>query len=95
MTMQPYSIKQIYESLSKVADHMVLYLPRTSDLRQLAALVGDGQKIRVTHYCMYGASKVCWLIYIDRLRSLKHAQLTDQLTGTMRIHWASPTDRGD
>ncbi|KAI9786795.1 MAG: hypothetical protein M1816_007803 [Peltula sp. TS41687] len=57
MTMHPYPIKQLYETLRKVADHIVLYLPRTSDLRQLAALVGEGQKIRVTHYCMWGASK--------------------------------------
>lgn len=56
-TMQPYSLQQVHSLLKKVSDLMVLYLPRTSDLRQLAALVPEGQKARATHYCMRGAGK--------------------------------------
>ena len=57
--MEPYSLQQIYEAMTGLSDHVVLYLPRTSDLPQLAALVGQGHKVKVIHYCMYGASKVC------------------------------------
>ena len=57
-TMQPYSLQQVHNLVKKVSDLVVLYLPRTSDLRQLAALVPEGQKARATHYCMRGAGKV-------------------------------------
>jgi hypothetical protein len=48
---------------------VVLYLPRTSDLRQIAGLIttnekGEGwERVMVVHYCMKGASKVSeqWL----------------------------------
>lgn len=56
-TMQPYSVKQIHE-LCRGMD-CALYLPRTSDLRQIAKLApkeGDA-KIEVVQYCMEGASK--------------------------------------
>ncbi len=58
-TMQPYSLRKVYTLMKDVSELMVLYLPRTSDLRQLAALVPESRKARVTHYCMDGASKVC------------------------------------
>ncbi|KAI0996952.1 hypothetical protein K3495_g11231 [Podosphaera aphanis] len=53
--MQPYSLREIYEA-SKNMD-LALYLPRTSDLRQISRLVPDGKKIEVVQYCMDGASK--------------------------------------
>ncbi len=56
--MQPYSLRDIYEPLSKLTRDIALYLPRTSDLRQLAKLVPDDGKVTVMHYCMEGASKV-------------------------------------
>lgn len=65
VTMSPYSLKTIYESLTKVSSSLVLYLPRTSDLRQLAALVSDEEKVAIVHYCMYGASKVSYISLID------------------------------
>ncbi|RFU36128.1 hypothetical protein B7463_g264, partial [Scytalidium lignicola] len=54
-TMQPYSAKQIYNAC-KTMD-CALYLPRTSDLRQIARLAPKGKKIEVVQYCMEGASK--------------------------------------
>ena len=57
-TMQPYSLNKIYESLAKVSPDIALYLPRTSDLRQLAKYAPEGRKVEVVHYCMEGASKV-------------------------------------
>ncbi|KAI9882175.1 MAG: hypothetical protein M1823_006078 [Watsoniomyces obsoletus] len=62
-TMQPYPLQMVYEVLIDISDVVVLYLPRTSDLRQLAALVGEGKQIRVTHYCMNGASKALCAFY--------------------------------
>lgn len=37
-------------------DH-ALFLPRTSDLRQIAKVAPPGKKIEVVQYCMEGASK--------------------------------------
>ncbi|KAI1438016.1 RNA cap guanine-N2 methyltransferase-domain-containing protein [Xylaria sp. CBS 124048] len=54
-TMEPYNLAALHEAY-KVMDH-ALYLPRTSDLRQIAKLVPDGVKIDVVQYCVEGASK--------------------------------------
>ena len=56
--MTPYWLDQLHSSLSKVTKDLVLYLPRTSDLNQIAKYVPKGEKVQVTHYCMKGASKV-------------------------------------
>ncbi|KAI9873709.1 MAG: hypothetical protein M1830_010699 [Pleopsidium flavum] len=64
-TMQPHSLKDIYEPFSKLTRDVALYLPRTSDLRQLAKLVPDDKKVTVVHYCMEGASKLC--VYSNKL----------------------------
>jgi trimethylguanosine synthase len=54
-TMQPYSLKQIHD-MCKMMDS-ALFLPRTSDLRQIAKRAPPGKKIDVVQYCMEGASK--------------------------------------
>jgi trimethylguanosine synthase len=54
-TMQPYSAKKIH-SVCKGMDS-ALYLPRTSDLRQIARLAPEGKKVEAVQYCMEGASK--------------------------------------
>lgn len=54
-TMQPYSAKQIHEMCKST--ECALFLPRTSDLRQIAKLAPKGGKIEVVQYCMEGASK--------------------------------------
>jgi trimethylguanosine synthase len=53
--MQPYSLKQIHD-MCRMMD-CALYLPRTSDLRQIAKVAPAGKKIEVVQYCMEGASK--------------------------------------
>lgn len=55
--MLPYSVEQVYEVCRSV--DCALYLPRQSDLRQIARLVGkfEERKIEVVQYCMVGASK--------------------------------------
>jgi hypothetical protein len=57
-TMEPYSIEHQYNNFSKIASHIVLFLPRTSNLNQIANHAKDGSQIQVMHYCMTGASKV-------------------------------------
>lgn len=59
--MEPYSFKYLYESFRQVTTDLVLYLPRTSDLRQIARDV-DGSKdsqtkTDVAHYCTNGSSR--------------------------------------
>lgn len=55
--MEPYSVRQLYTELKKFSEYVVLYLPRTSDLRQIAELVDEGQKAQVIHYCTQAASR--------------------------------------
>lgn len=58
VTMQPYSVSDLLNQFLKITKDLVLYLPRTSDLRQLVGYQEDESKITVIHYCMEGASKV-------------------------------------
>ncbi len=56
--MQPYGLSALHEPFAKIARDVVLYLPRTSDLNQLAGLASVNKGLPVTHYCVKGASKV-------------------------------------
>jgi trimethylguanosine synthase len=61
-TMQPYNLETLHEACRPM-EH-ALYLPRTSDLRQIAKLVPDGgPKLEVVQYCMRGASKAM-VVYV-------------------------------
>ncbi|KAK4165661.1 RNA cap guanine-N2 methyltransferase-domain-containing protein [Cladorrhinum sp. PSN259] len=55
--MEPYNLEVLHEAC-KPMEH-ALYLPRTSDIQQLAELVPQGrkEKMDVVQYCMEGASK--------------------------------------
>ncbi|KAI4164890.1 MAG: hypothetical protein LQ342_001523 [Letrouitia transgressa] len=55
--MEPYSLPDLLGYFRKFTQDVVLYLPRTSDLRQLAEETPDTRKTKVMHYCMDGASK--------------------------------------
>lgn len=61
--MQPYSLDHLYRAFSALTIDMVLYLPRTSDLRLLAKKAKDDETIKVIHYCMNGASKALCAYY--------------------------------
>lgn len=63
--MQPYPLETLYTSFSALSDDIVLYLPRTSDLRQLAKKAKDDQNVKVVHYCMHGASKALCAYFGD------------------------------
>lgn len=54
-TMQPYGLEDLHAACGPM-DH-ALYLPRTSDIRQIAKLAPKDEKIEVVQYCMEGASK--------------------------------------
>jgi trimethylguanosine synthase len=58
--MEPYNLDKLYTSFTKISKEVVLYLPRTSDLNQIARYGHDGKKLEVAHYTMMGASKVCY-----------------------------------
>lgn len=57
-TMQPYNLKHIYDSFAAYVPDFVLFLPRSSDLNQLAKYAPKNEKLEVVHYCMHGSSKV-------------------------------------
>lgn len=60
--MEPYNLKVLYDAFS-VSSEVVLYLPRTSDVQQLAKYAKQDEKLPVTHYCMKGASKALCVFY--------------------------------
>lgn len=62
-SMEPYSFPELHKSISKITKDMVFYLPRTSDLRQLARHAQDEEKLAVKHYCMRGASKALCVFF--------------------------------
>ena len=64
-TMQPYNLTQLYDRLAQVTPNMVLYLPRTSDLNQIAKKTEKGQKAQVIHYCQRGVSKALCAYFGD------------------------------
>lgn len=53
--MLPYTLHQIHHATRTM--YTALFLPRTSNLRQIARLAPTGRKISVIQYCMEGASK--------------------------------------
>jgi trimethylguanosine synthase len=56
-SMQPYTFSRLYDSFRKITPNMVLYLPRTSDLRQIARRVEGSQQTQIVHYCTAGTSR--------------------------------------
>lgn len=55
--MQPYNLKDLLSAFQQLTEYVVLYLPRNSDIRQLAKTSRARSKTTVIHYCMAGASK--------------------------------------
>lgn len=61
--MEPYSLETLYKEFTVFTKHVALYLPRTSDVKQLAKFVPDDGKATVMHYCMEGHSKALCIYY--------------------------------
>ncbi|KAL8846750.1 MAG: hypothetical protein Q9221_008176 [Calogaya cf. arnoldii] len=56
-TMQPYSLDDLMSSFQWFTQNIALFLPRTSDLQQLAKTNHSSERVKAIHYCMEGASK--------------------------------------
>lgn len=56
--MEPYNLDKLYKDFTKISKELVLYLPRNSDLNQIARYVPKDEKLEVAHYAIMGASKV-------------------------------------
>lgn len=71
--MEPYNL----DKLSRACEpwEYALYLPRTSDLRQIAKLAPGGKKIEVVQYCMEGASKAM-VVYVPESERGRHVKKT-------------------
>ena len=61
--MEPYNLRKLLVPFQHFSHDVVVYLPRTSDLRQLTRTTDEDQKTTIVHYCMEGASKVCSEVY--------------------------------
>jgi RNA cap guanine-N2 methyltransferase len=66
--MEPYNLEKIYTAFAgRLCNDLALFLPRNSDIRQIA-LLGDSHPVRpgvkpeVVQYCMEGASKVSFTL---------------------------------
>lgn len=57
LDLMPYSFEYMYSRFAKVTKDMVLYLPRTSDLNQMADCLADEEKAQIVHYCTYENSR--------------------------------------
>ncbi|TKA75042.1 hypothetical protein B0A49_02189 [Cryomyces minteri] len=64
-TMQPYSLQDLYMPFSKITTEFALYLPRTSNLNQLAKYAPQDRQLQATHYCTKGASKALCVYFGD------------------------------
>lgn len=60
-TMQPYNLPYLHTKLSDYSQNLIFYLPRTSDMRQVARYSDSNKPVLVMHYCLEGASKVSGL----------------------------------
>ncbi|UPX19493.1 putative diacylglycerol O-acyltransferase tgs1 [Ascochyta rabiei] len=63
--MEPYNLEKLYRSFTKYSKEVVLYLPRNSDLNQIARYVPEGQKLEVAHYAIMAASKALCVYFGD------------------------------
>lgn len=61
--MEPYPLKKLYKEYSLFTTHIAMYLPRTSNVKQLAKYVPEDQKVTVMHYCIEGSSKALCVYY--------------------------------
>ena len=78
--MQPYNLRDILLPFQKFTSSVALYLPRTSDLRQLIQAQEAERKLPVVHYCMEGASKVREISRCAR-------ELLNTISGPLCILW--------
>lgn len=64
-TMEPYTLSDLMAAYRIFTHDIALYLPRTSDLNQIAKFREPGHKVPVVHLCMYGFSKALCAFFGD------------------------------
>lgn len=91
-TMEPYNLSKLHISMTKTTPDVALYLPRTSNLNQLAKFAKDEKELQVVHYCLDGASKVkrFLLCHLSEADPHRHCART---MGTF-FHWGQRSARG-
>ncbi|KAA8909476.1 RNA cap guanine-N2 methyltransferase-domain-containing protein [Sphaerosporella brunnea] len=73
-TMQPYSASYIVRRARTVTENLALYLPRTSDMNQLASLIGDDEEMEAVHYCIGRKSKALTVYFGELNHTVKAAR---------------------
>ena len=81
-TMQPYNLRILLDAFHQHCKDIILYLPRNSDMRQLARAATKNEKTTVIHYCIEGASKVIVACPRVGCRSMAY-----KIPGAVRILW--------
>lgn len=61
--MEPYSLGHMYKEFSALATDVCLYLPRTSDVRQLVRYADPSRKLKVRQYCADLVAKAMCVYY--------------------------------
>lgn len=61
--MEPYSLCKMHGHFTKYCKDAVFFLPRTSNLNQIAEEAAGEQQVQVVHYCMHGFSKALCAYY--------------------------------
>ena len=79
--MQPYTLTELLRCFRLMTGNIALYLPRTSDVRQIADHTLHDEKTTVMHYCMQGASKVSEVITLPTRLALLTCR------GNLRVLW--------
>ncbi|KAJ9654016.1 putative diacylglycerol O-acyltransferase tgs1 [Neophaeococcomyces mojaviensis] len=57
LDLMPYSLEYMYSRFAQITKSIVLFLPRTSDLNQIAKYVEGNSKAQIVHYCTHEKSK--------------------------------------
>lgn len=65
LNQMPYTLEHMYSAFSKITKEIILYLPRTSDLNQLADCVEANSKAQIVHYCIHENSKALCAYFGD------------------------------
>lgn len=69
--MEPYNLGYIYQRMSAITKTIALYLPRTSDIRQIAEYAQNDRKTQIIHYCTNGNSRAL-SVFFGEWGSIQH-----------------------
>ena len=96
-SMQPYNLEKLHKSFTQYTDEVVLYLPRNSDLNQIARYAKDEKKkLEVAHYAIMGSSKVrvTSAVWEEFSTDLTNCRLSVYTLGTSSLMWMKNSREG-